>query len=67
MMKVLGFDETFDHFVKAISLLCYGHVCMEDGNILRWLLDFEVQGHSRNDRPIRVWESRWSKSAGCLS
>ena len=52
---VLDLYETIDQLVMAVFIgmvMC----CGEDGHVLRWTLDFEVEGHTKNGRPKRTWK-----------
>ena len=55
LMFMLGFNETTDQLAMANSVHWYGHVLRrEDGHVLRWALDFEVEGQRKKWRPKRT-------------
>ena len=55
----MGLNETIDQFAMANSVCWYGHVLRrEDGHVLSWVLDFEVEGQSMNGRPKKTWKEQ---------
>ena len=47
--------ETIDQLIIASSVCWYGHMLRrEDGNVLRRVLDFEVEGQRMKGRPKRT-------------
>ena len=48
LLLLLGLHETIDQLAMASSVCWYDHVLRgEDGLILRWTLDFEVEGQRK--------------------
>ena len=51
LMFMLGLNETINQLVIANSVRWHGHVLWrEDGHVLRWALDFEVEGQRKKGR-----------------
>ena len=45
---MLGLSQSIDQFVIVYNVHWYGHVLKrEDGHVLRWALDFEVNGQRK--------------------
>ena len=48
---MLGLNETMHQFATTNSFPWYCHVLRrEDGHVLRWTFDFEVEGHKRKGK-----------------
>ena len=63
MLKLNG---TVDHLAMANSVLCHGHVLrIEDGHILRKVLDFVVKGDRRVHGRNRMRNKRVEEETGC--
>ena len=59
LMFMLSLKETIDQLAMANSVHWYGHVLRrEDGHILRWALDFEVEGQRKNGSPKGIWKKQ---------
>ena len=57
LMFMLGLSESMDKLAMANSVLWYGHVLRrEDDQVLRWTLDFEVEGQMMKGRLKRAWK-----------
>ena len=54
-MLMLGLNESIDQLAIANSVHWYGYVLRrDDSHILRWALDFEVEGQRTKGRPKRT-------------
>ena len=50
LMFMLGLRETMDQLAMKNSVRWYGYVLWrEDGHVLRWAIDFEVEGYNNNN------------------
>ena len=57
LMFMLGVNETMDQFAMANSVRWYGQLLkIEDGNVLRRLLDFELKGPRKKGRLKMTWK-----------
>ena len=52
-MFMLGLNETIDQLAMANSVRGY-MLLREDGHVLRWALDIEVEGQGKKGRPKRT-------------
>ena len=54
-MFMFGLNATIEQLAMASSVPWYGHVLRrEDGHVLRWALDFEVEGQGKKGSPKRT-------------
>ena len=45
--------------LKLFHSVCwYDHVLREDGHVLRWALDFDVEGQEKEERSKRRWKKQ---------
>ena len=59
LMLMFGLHETIDQLVMANGVRWYCHVLRrEDGHILRWALDFEVEGQMKKGRLKRTCKKK---------
>ena len=59
---MLGLNETMAQLAMATSVRWYGHVLRrEDVNVLRRVLDFEIEGQRKKGRPKRHGKSMLRK------
>ena len=57
LMFMQNLNESIDQLAMANSVRWYDHVLRrEDGHVLRWALDFEVEGQWKKGRPDRTWK-----------
>ena len=57
--KDLSLNETMDQLAMENSVCWYGHmVRREDGHILRWALDIEVEDERKEGRLERTWKKQ---------
>ena len=55
LIFMLGLSETMDKLAMANCARCHGHVLSsEDDHVLRWTLDFEVEGQRKKVRPKKT-------------
>ena len=59
LMFILGLNETTDQLSMGSSVHWYCHVLSrEDDHILRWAIDFEVEGQMKEGRLKRAWKKQ---------
>ena len=59
LMLLLVLSATKDQLAMANSVRWYGHVLRrEDGHVLRWALDFEVEGQRMKLGTKRTWKKQ---------
>ena len=57
LLFILGLNETIDKLAMARKFHWHGHVLkIDDGNVFRRALDFEVEGQWRKWRVKRTWK-----------
>ena len=57
LMFMLGLNETMFHLAMTNSVHWYVHVLTrEDGHVLRWALDFEVECQRKKGWSKRTWK-----------
>ena len=57
-MSLLGLKDTLDGLARASGERRYGHVLrMDNDDVLRRALDFEVAGKRGRGRPNMTWKS----------
>ena len=58
-MLILGLNKTIDQFTITNSVCWHGHVLRrEDGHVLTWALDVEVEGRRKKERLKRTWDKQ---------
>ena len=68
LMEMLGLKETVVQMAKANGVRWYGHVLRsDDGHVMTKLLELEVKGKRKRERPKKTWKmqvEKESKSVG---
>ena len=64
LMEMLGLNETAVQMAKANGVRWYGHVLrMDDGQVLRKALEFEVTGKRKPGRLKKTWKTQVEKES----
>ena len=62
LMSLLGLKDTLDGLARASGIRWYGHVLrMDNDDVLRRALDFEVAGRRGRGRPNMTWKKQVEK------
>ena len=63
-METLVLKETVVRMAKANGVRRYGHVLRKnDGHVLRKVLEFEVKGNRKRERPKKMWKTQVDKES----